>query len=402
MQSSQSPSEPEAAAGSFHYSRTMEDSQDSLIFVEEREIEKLSGPELCAAETSTEAKVLILDESDSLIYVEPEIEVVNSPEQNKDSFRLCETAILQNVIEKDESVIYVEQLGTDKDCEHSHANKTSGNFDELIDDSLFTLDFRANNSDINVNNLIPRFHSTPTATPLVASNTTSLLHHIGTQESGPCDSTLQSSQDSLIILEDATNPVSTKKRRLDAETDIPCHDQCCSQNCMSNFTESEMEDSWHFFQSKTVSDQNQFLMSSFQLMSGDSSIQHIVSGKVVCRKAYMQIFKISDKRYKQNFKIFQQNPTVKVTRKSVSRKDSMKVSEAKAWMTRYFNRIGDSMPHMDQIHLPHGLTKRDVYYMMKGQLLEQGLETVMSLSHFYSIWETSFNKVLIPEVCSYV
>ena len=58
------------------------------------------------------------------------------------------------------------------------------------------------------------------------------------------------------------------------------------------------------------------------------------------------------------------------------------------------------MPHMDQIHLPHGLTKRDIYYMMKSQLIDQGLQTVMSLSHFYAVWEDSFKNVVIPKVRS--
>ena len=91
-------------------------------------------------------------------------------------------------------------------------------------------------------------------------------------------------------------------------------------------------------------------------------------------------------------RLFQTDPTVKYTRKEVSRRDSVKVSEAKAWMTGYFNRIGDSVPHMDQVYLKHGLTKRD--YMMKGQLLEQGINMAMSLSHFYTtcIWDTSFKS----------
>ena len=60
---------------------------------------------------------------------------------------------------------------------------------------------------------------------------------------------------------------------------------------------------------------------------------------------------------------------------------SNKVIEAKTWMARYFDRIGDSMPHMDQIHLPRGHTKCDIYYMMKDQLLDQGLTKVVLLSH---------------------
>lgn len=113
------------------------------------------------------------------------------------------------------------------------------------------------------------------------------------------------------------------------------------------------------------------------------------------------MFRISGKRYQRNLKLFQSNPTVKFTRKVVFHRDSVQVSETKAWMTLYFKRIGDIMPHMYQIHLPYRLTKRDVYYMMEVQLLEQGLETVMSLSHFYAIWEVSFKNVVIPKV-SYI
>jgi len=46
----------------------------------------------------------------------------------------------------------------------------------------------------------------------------------------------------------------------------------------------------------------------------------------------------------------------------------------------------------------YGLMRRDVYCMMKGQLLEQGLGTVMSLSHYCTIWDTSSKNVVIPKV----
>ena len=51
------------------------------------------------------------------------------------------------------------------------------------------------------------------------------------------------------------------------------------------------------------------------------------------------------------FKLFQQNPTTKIKKPTIQN-DSIKVSEAKAWLTRYFNRIGDSMPHMDKSTSP--------------------------------------------------
>lgn len=92
------------------------------------------------------------------------------------------------------------------------------------------------------------------------------------------------------------------------------------------------------------------------------------------------------------------NSSVKIKRKPVIRTLSAKVIEAKSWMKRYFDRIGDYMPHMDQIHLPHGLTKGDIYLKMKVQLLDQGMSEVISLSHFYDVWQISFKKVVIPKV----
>ena len=76
---------------------------------------------------------------------------------------------------------------------------------------------------------------------------------------------------------------------------------------------------------------------------------------------------------------FTRNPTVKIQRKPVIRSESVKVTEAKAWMTQYFKRIGDSMPHVEQTHLPHGLTKQDIYQIMKREILQQGVSSTISL-----------------------
>lgn len=65
-----------------------------------------------------------------------------------------------------------------------------------------------------------------------------------------------------------------------------------------------------------------------------------------------------------------------------------------------FSHIGHRMPHLQQIHLPHFLTKRDVYNRVCIELNEQGIphEAVVSQSHFYAMWESYFKHVVIPEV----
>ena len=182
------------------------------------------------------------------------------------------------------------------------------------------------------------------------------------------------------------------------------HEECCSHCCLSHLTASEINSTLEYFKSKNIIEQNKFLLDSFKVISNQlqDTTNHMICGKPVCKKAYIRILEISEKRYYKIQKIFNMNPTIKIQRKPVVRSLSTKVIEAKTWMTRYFSRIGDSMPHMDQVHLPHGLTKQDIYHTMKSQLQEQGLTTVISLSHYYSIWDSSFKKVVIPKVHTYV
>ena len=82
----------------------------------------------------------------------------------------------------------------------------------------------------------------------------------------------------------------------------------------------------------------------------------------------------------------------------------MKISEAKAWMTCFFCQIGDCMPHIQQIHLPHFLTKHDVCMRMKKELTEQGMDVMESVSllWFYKVWDKDFRNFVIPEVKKFI
>ena len=69
-------------------------------------------------------------------------------------------------------------------------------------------------------------------------------------------------------------------------------------------------------------------------------------------------------------------------------------------MNRYFDRIGDKMPHIQQTHLPHFLSKKAVYNFMQEELTEQGFTSndIISISTFYSMWNTEFPPCVIPKV----
>ena len=179
---------------------------------------------------------------------------------------------------------------------------------------------------------------------------------------------------------------------------------CCKRKCLSNLSLVEVTQSRERFSSKNTTEQNQFLLDSFQISGGrntssDGELMGMIEGKLLCCNAFTSVLSVSQKRYKQLHDQFKEG-AIKFQRKPVNRVESTKVSEAKAWMSRFFCQIGDRMPHIQQIHLPHFLTKHDVYVRMKKELAEQGMDEkeCVSLSWFYKLWDKSFRHVVIPEV----
>lgn len=81
-----------------------------------------------------------------------------------------------------------------------------------------------------------------------------------------------------------------------------------------------------------------------------------------------------------------------------SKTKSDKYEAAKAWMGNYFNKIGDRMPHIEQIHLPSFLSRRIIYDMMMEDFRDDGVR-VISRSHFYKLWKDDFPNCIIPKVC---
>ncbi len=79
---------------------------------------------------------------------------------------------------------------------------------------------------------------------------------------------------------------------------------------------------------------------------------------------------------------------------------STKYMTAYAWMDRFFNRIGDKMPHQQKIHLPHFMSRKMVYDLLVQDIMGQGFsrQDIISGSHFYALWRDKFQFCTIPKV----
>ena len=178
---------------------------------------------------------------------------------------------------------------------------------------------------------------------------------------------------------------------------------CCELRCLASLSLLEVEGCQKNFQSRSNIEQQQFLLDAISLTASKNDLMLILSGKQLCKVAFAKVLGISEKRLRKVSKLYLEGATLSQQSCQVKKSKSTKHSSALAWMECYFDRIGDKMPHLQQIHLPHFLSRKTVYELMVQDLLDEGLsrQEIISKSHFYAVWREEFRNCIIPKVCFY-
>lgn len=167
---------------------------------------------------------------------------------------------------------------------------------------------------------------------------------------------------------------------------------CCESRCLATLNLMEVESCRTSFQSHSKIEQQQFLLDTISLTApkGSKRLRYLtLAGKKLCKTAFIKVLNISEKRLRKTCSLYlMEGATISQRMLRHERLKSSKYSTASAWMERYFYRIGDKMPHLEQIHLPHFLSKKIVYELMVQDLIDEGIcrHTIISSSHFYAIW----------------
>ena len=144
---------------------------------------------------------------------------------------------------------------------------------------------------------------------------------------------------------------------------------CCSYRCTDYFTPIEIEHMQKLFSNKSREDQQQYLLDQVILSGSDetdySKATFQLQGRIVCKTAISKILHISYMRLKRVYNLAAEG-TVKIPKAKRMRLKSMKYTNAVAWFDTYTQEFGEKMPHIKQIHLPCGQTKKSVYDTMRG------------------------------------
>ena len=177
--------------------------------------------------------------------------------------------------------------------------------------------------------------------------------------------------------------------------------KCCEHRCLSYISLYNLQEMRSVFQSKSRRDQRQFILDLLSSSGPHTDVQHLrlpLMGRDMCASAFTQVLGTSRRRLREARQLYLSGCFAAPLSQRLPGKKSEKHSNAVAWMSRYFGMIGDKMPHINQIHLPHFLSKQAVYQLMIQDLAEEGITRVLSLSHFYAVWEAEFINVTIPKV----
>ena len=189
---------------------------------------------------------------------------------------------------------------------------------------------------------------------------------------------------------------------------------CCGSRCLARLSLLELESCRKTFQNRTYVEQRQYLLDTLSVTAlcteGEEGSKNLecnqlkLAGKSLCKVAFLRVLEVSEKRMRNVTRLYVEGATISRPRLYLQRRNSSKLSTAVAWMERYFNRLGDKMPHLQQLHLPSFLSKKMVYELMVQDLSDEGLckPDIISSSHFYAVWKDKFHNCIIPKVREYM
>lgn len=122
----------------------------------------------------------------------------------------------------------------------------------------------------------------------------------------------------------------------------------------------------------------------------------LLCGKSVCCPVWLATLSISSSRFYEVRREFVDGKTEPTPKRP--RSMSVKSFQAIAWMSSYFERVGDKRPDKDGIYLPTCLTEKAIHSHMVEELFMGDESQAICLSQFNKIYRTSFPNVTIPKV----
>ena len=144
-----------------------------------------------------------------------------------------------------------------------------------------------------------------------------------------------------------------------------CGKQCCY--FIHNVTALDILGYHSYFNQMSTLAKQRWLLDylnthSFTISNNEVEISFFVSGKKVCQAIWISTIGISLSNFYKIRKKFLSGSVNILTK--CQRSPLQKTTEAIAWMSNYFDLVGDHLPHRMIVHLPSSLSKVNIYHRM--------------------------------------
>jgi hypothetical protein len=151
--------------------------------------------------------------------------------------------------------------------------------------------------------------------------------------------------------------------------------RCCDKLCVRKITVNDILLCRNKFCVMSTVEQRQWLADKIVENSDKVKWQtkFMVAGVVVCEKSFCEVHNISPRRFQRIRAEMSQGQLNCLEHGNMGKKKTTtRSNEAKTWMDRYFNLIGDKLPDKLKIHLPSWDSQKNIYERYKGRWVRFG------------------------------
>lgn len=171
----------------------------------------------------------------------------------------------------------------------------------------------------------------------------------------------------------------------------------CALNCQPDVTLDTIRNCRYRFWSKPIEQRVEWFLDKVcegKMVSGKMMF-HIDDGKTVCGTCFRHLYKMSKNFY---YLYLKQGRTGTVSAGMIKGRGTGKSrTNAISWLEEYSGDRADRMPVKEELMLPCGSKKIDIYKQYSEEKTEK-MEYSLSKSTFYKLWEDEFPHLKIKQV----
>ena len=170
---------------------------------------------------------------------------------------------------------------------------------------------------------------------------------------------------------------------------------CCKESCISTIEIENVQKARAIFWGKTLAERVNYFLDKLAEMNTDGKLQ--ITGGSVCKRGLKITLGIPKPFYQKYLNSFNEGMIQYGIRRG--RGKTLVRQGAKDWLYNYAYFYGDRMPHLQELRLPYGSVKKNIFERYKSEMRDEQ-HPFLSRSAFMDMWKKEFPYITVKKVCT--